>query len=158
MFSLRAISATMQSNTLTCFFFLCVFQLKTQNYRKRKTALTIGTSRMQNRICTVICVENASFSYLLANFIMLTLSVALTSAPCSNNRLTTDSCPYQAARWRGVNENWKKNVNSAIRRMDPPGVGIQTEQCDIMHQNMNRYINLPCLEYKAFDVNIKQAI
>ena len=38
----------------------------------------------------------------------LTLSSALTIAPCSNNSLTTDSCPYQQARWRGVKENYQK--------------------------------------------------
>ena len=38
----------------------------------------------------------------------LTLSSALTFAPCSNNSLTTDSCPYQQARWRGVRENYQK--------------------------------------------------
>ena len=38
----------------------------------------------------------------------LTLSSALTFAPCSNKSLTTDSCPYQQARWRGVRENYQK--------------------------------------------------
>ena len=38
----------------------------------------------------------------------LTLSSTLTIAPCSNNSLTTDFCPYQQARWRGVKENYQK--------------------------------------------------
>ena len=38
----------------------------------------------------------------------LTLSSALTFAPRSNNSFTTDSCPYQQARWRGVKENYQK--------------------------------------------------
>ena len=42
-----------------------------------------------------------------SNVHQLTLSLALTLAPCSNNSLTTDSCPYQQARWRGVKENYK---------------------------------------------------
>ena len=32
--------------------------------------------------------------------------MALTSAPCSNKSLTTDSCPYQQARCNGVSENY----------------------------------------------------
>ena len=33
-----------------------------------------------------------------SNVHQLTLSLALTFAPCFNNSLTTDSCPYQQAR------------------------------------------------------------
>ena len=48
--------------------------------------------------------------HLISQFdcLWLTLSLALTFAPCSKNSLTTDSCPYQQARWRGVKENYRK--------------------------------------------------
>ena len=44
----------------------------------------------------------------------LTLSLALTFAPCSNNSSTTNFCPYQQARWRGVKENYRNREKKAI--------------------------------------------
>ena len=40
--------------------------------------------------------------------LLLTLSLLLTFAPYFNNSSTTDWCPYQEARWRGVKENYGK--------------------------------------------------
>ena len=47
---------------------------------------------------TVIYVLFILLHLFVGKCIILTLSLALTSAPRSNNNLTIDSCPYQAAR------------------------------------------------------------
>ena len=70
------------------------------------------------------------------NFHYLTLSSALTFALCSNNSLTTDSCPYQEARWRGVKENYQKREKTQLNKVEMAG----------------KVIGLPRVKIKLFSI------
>ena len=69
----------------------------------------------------------------------LTLSTALTFAPCCNKSSTTASCPYHAARWRGVKLNCKmkqivgqrSNTDQFIMRTDTSKRKIKLETSSV---------------------------
>ena len=69
----------------------------------------------------------------------LTLSTALTFAPCCNKSSTTACCPYHAARWRGVKLNCKmkqivgqrSNTDQFIMRTDTSKRKIKLETSSV---------------------------
>ena len=69
----------------------------------------------------------------------LTLSTALTFAPCCNKSSTTARCPYHAARWRGVKLNCKmkqivgqrSNTDQFIIRKDTSKRKIKLETSSV---------------------------
>ena len=57
----------------------------------------------------------------------LTLSIALTFAPCCNKSSTTARCPYHAARWRGVKLNCKIKKKIVGQRSNTDQFIIRTD-------------------------------